>query len=1035
MNYSKVNTLTGWLVFAISMITYLGTVSPTASFWDCGEFILVANELQVGHPPGASFWLLLGRVFALFAPDRESISYMVNLMSVFSSAFTVLFTFWIVTRLGRKAWVGSKVEPDTFHTISLMFAGAVGALALNFSDSFWFNGVEAEVYAMSSFFTALVVWLILKWEARADEPDHLKWILLIAYVMGLSIGVHLLNLLCIPALALVYYFRKYNFSWTGFLTTFGISIFILIFLQYGVIQVTVDLAWWFERLFVGTANAAGRNISGFGMPYNTGGFVFSFLLIGSIIGLVWYSHQKKNVILNVAVLGTLMVYLGFSSYFVILIRSNVNPPIDQNNPEFLGNFAGYVKREQYGDRPLFRGPMYNASPIDYEPSGSKDILKKKGLDRYVDEGEKSRPKYSEKDKVLFPRMHSREHYNNPVFGYKNYVENKGSDGENPDDDKPKVSENLKFMFDYQFNHMYWRYFFWNFGGRENDQQEATVMAFPPSDIPESVKNDPTANHYFYLPFILGILGLIWQYNRNRNDAMIVGLLFLFTGLAIIVYLNQTPSQPRERDYSYVGSFQTFCIWIGLGVLFLIEALQKFLKNATPFVSGGLALIMVPFNLGIQNWKDHSRRGNYIAPDTAYNFLNSCEKNAILFTYGDNDTFPLWYLQEVEGVRTDVRVVNLSYLNTDWYVYQMKNEHFNDSPPLPITLEESLYEGEKNQIMSFRSTTIQLPIDKAAVVKNGVCSAEEAAYLPATLPWKVNAKGNNSYLERKDVVILNLINNVARNGWDRPIYFATTVAPSQFLGLQDYFRQEGLVYRLVPMVPDEATKRQGQGVLNKEVMYDCLANRFRYRGLDDTTTFFDYESRRMVNNLRTNFFRLANDYADGVENLENRNKMYEAMIARMGSTSDSARKIQTTVRANVERIKEYKEKAVEILTICEERTKAVPFEPYNLALLGKTWQGVGMADKGKEYLARCMNQSIDELQYEQKVQKEYSTNREMNLYTLQICFSAFIEAKDLENAQRVAEAFRDYNQDSKYIDYLNQMKSAAPTGPAASGGGQ
>jgi hypothetical protein len=443
------------------------------------------------------------------------------------------------------------------------------------------------------------------------------------------------------------------------------------------------------------------------------------------------------------------------------------------------------------------------------------------------------------------------------------------------------------------------------------------------------------------------------------------------------------------------------------------------------------MILVPFNLGIQNWKDHSRKGNYIAPDTAYNFLNSCEKNAILFTYGDNDTFPLWYLQEVEGVRTDVRVVNLSYLNTDWYVYQMKNEHFNDSPPLPISLEESLYEGEKNQIMSFRSTTINLPIDKTAVVKNGICSAEEAALLPATLPWKINAKGNNSYLERKDVVIVNLINNIARNGWDRPIYFATTVAPSQFLGLQEYFRQEGLVYRLVPMNPTPESQKQGQGVLNKEIMHDCLINRFHYRGLDDTTTFFDYESRRMVNNLRTNFFRLANDYAEGAENLEYRNKMYEAMLAKMSASSDSAQKIRTTMKANEGLKAEYKQKAVEVLQFCEEKTKAVPYEPYNLALLGKTWQIAGEKEKGTEYLARCMNQSIDELAYEQKIQKEYSTNREMNLYTLQICFSAFMEAKDNANAQKVAEAFRDYNQDTKYIDYLNQSRNT-PAAPGAGG---
>jgi len=1029
MNYSKINTLTGWLVFAISMITYLGTVSPTASFWDCGEFILVANELQVGHPPGASFWLLLGRVFAIFAPNTESISYMVNLMSVFSSAFTVLFTFWIITRLGKKAWVEGGRTPDKNQTLVLMLAGITGALALNFSDSFWFNGVEAEVYAMSSFFTAVVVWLMLKWEARADEPDNLKWILLIAYVMGLSIGVHLLNLLCIPALAFIYYFKKYNFSWFGFIATFSISVFILAFVQYGVIQVTVDLAWWFERLFVGTVNASGKNPTGFGLPYHSGGMVFALLLMIALIAIVWYSHKTKNILLNTAGLATLLLYLGFSSYFVIIIRSNVNPPIDQNNPEFLGNFAGYVKREQYGDRPLFRGPMYNAAPIAYESAGTRDILKKQGLRRYVDEGEKSRPKYAEKDKVLFPRMHSSSHYDNPVYGYKNYVENKGSDPASPDDDKPKMSENLKFMFDYQVNHMYWRYFFWNFAGRENDQQEAEVMGFPPSDIPDSIRKDPTASHFFYLPFILGLMGFYWQYNKHRNDALIVGLLFFFTGLAIILYLNQTPSQPRERDYSYVGSFQTFCIWIGLGVLFVYDMLRRFLKNSTSYVAGGLCIILVPMNLGIQNWEAHSRRGNYIAPDTAYNFLNSCEPNAILFTYGDNDTFPLWYLQEVEGVRTDVRVVNLSYLNTDWYIYQMKNEHFNDSPPLPITLDESLYEGEKNQIMPFKSTVIQLPVDKEAIVRNGLMSAEQAATLPPTIAWKINAKGsqNNSYLERKDVVILNLINNIARSGWDRPVYFATTVAPSQFLGLQDFFRQDGLTYRLVPMVPGESARKQGQGVVDKDILFDRLIHKFRYRGLDDSTTFFDYESRRMVNNLRTNFFRLANEFVESSEALEEMNKSYAMRIASLPANNDSARSMQSMLQKNMALIEEYRKKGSEVLDFCETKTSAVPYEAYNLALIGKTWEGLGNKVRASEILTVCMQKSLDELEYDKKVNKYYSPNREMNLYSLQICFTAFMEMQELDNCRKIGEAFKEYNQDSKFLDYLDQMQRAGSPG--------
>jgi hypothetical protein len=1019
MNYFKLNNLMGWVVFTLSLLTYLGTVSPTASFWDCGEFILVANELQVGHPPGASFWLLLGRVFATFAPNVESISYMVNLMSVLSSALSVLFTFWIITMLGKKALVKRGETPDQQQSIVLMLAGMTGALALNFTDSFWFNGVEAEVYAMSSTFTAAVVWLMLKWEENADRPDNFKWILLIAYLMGLSIGVHLLNLLCIPALAIVYYFRKYDFTWTGFLATLGISVGILAFIQYGVIQVTVDLAWGFEKLFVGTISEAGKK-SGFGLPYNSGGVIFSLVLTIILIALIIYSQKRKMLVLNLAALSTLLIYIGFSSYFVILIRSNVNPPIDQNNPEHLSNFAGYVKREQYGDRPLFRGPMYNSSPIAYEPSGSRDILKRKGVERYLDMGDKQRPKYNDRDKVLFPRMHSHDHYNNPAYGYKYYVANKGADPDNPDDDKPSMAENFKFFFDYQINHMYWRYFFWNFGGRENDQQEAEVMGFPNGEIPDSLKKDPTANHFFYLPFLLGLLGFIWQYQKNRHDALIVLFLFLFTGLAIIVYLNQTPSQPRERDYSYAGSFQTFAIWIGLGVLFVFDILKKFLKNATAYVSGALCLLLVPFNMGIQNWKDHSRHGNFIARDTAYNFLNSCAPNAILFTYGDNDTFPLWYLQEVEGVRTDIRVVNLSYLNTDWYIYQMKNEKFNNSDPLPLTMTEEMYEGEKNQLVPFKSTTLNLPVNKQSLIDNKVFTAEEANQLPNTIAWNISAKGNNAYLERKDVVIINLINNIAKDGWKRPVYFATTVAPSQFMGLQDFFRQEGLTYRIVPMKMSEEDKKSGNGKIDKDILYNNLLHNFHYEGLADTTTFFDYESRRMVNNLRTNFFRLANEYVQDIEFLESRNAQYKMMLTRLGDNSDSAKVIKSSLAANMYRIKKYRTQAVEVLDFCDQKTKAVPYEAYNLALVGRSYEGLKEMDKALKYYTASTQMALDELKYDAVLKKEISSNRDMNLYSLQIAFTSYTDLKEWDQARKIAEAFKEYAGDTKFLDYLNQL---------------
>ena len=978
-------------------------MSPVASFWDCGEFILASNELQVGHPPGASLYLLIGRLFAMTAGSNvENIAYMINLMSVLVSAFTVLFIFWTVTLLGRKMLIKGQNEPTLEQMILIMVAGATGALACCFSDSFWFNAVEAEVYAMSSLFTAVVIWLMFKWELRADQPHNLKYLVLIAYIMGLSIGVHLLNLLAIPALAFIYYFRKYKFSWLGVLGTLGVSVVILAFIQYGVIQITMDLAWWFERLFVGTI--AGEKETGFGMPFGSGGIIFFLLLIGVISGLIWYSQKKGMVLLNTVILCIAVVYIGFSSYSIIIIRSVVNPPIDQNDPEHLGNFVGYVKREQYGDRPLFKGPQYNNSPFQYEDKGNA-YMKYEGKTRYTDEGPKQVPEYRESDKVFFPRMYSDQHYTTERFGYMNYVKNKGADEADPLDDKPSSAENIKFLFDYQIKHMYLRYFMWNFAGRENDIPDAEWVAFPDKSIPEDIKKDYPGSYYFFLPLLLGLLGLFWHFQQDRRDAFVVTLLFLFTGLAIIFYLNQTPAQPRERDYSYVGSFQTFCMWIGIGVIALYDMLKKYLKSSAVYVASGLSLLAAPVLMAAQNWHSHDRSQNYISVETAYNFLNSCAKNAILFTFGDNDTFPLWYLQEVEGVRPDIRIVNLSYLNTDWYVFQNKHFKVNDADPLPLSITEDMYMGDKNAIIPFKTTTIDIPVDKAAVIASGLVRAEDTALIQSPLKWLVEAKGGR-YLERKDLVIIDLILSNARSGWKRPIYFATTAASSAFLNLTDFFQQEGLAYRVVPISNQAAGLAQGYtGRIDREIMSDNMLKVWKYKGFDSNEAHIDYDSRRMINNFRTNFYRLSTEYLDYADN-----------VARDSSLTASQRE---------EKIKSSKDKAKEIMDFCIKNLggESVPFEAYNLALTAKVYQRLSDTTKARELFTRAMDKGESALKYIKPRQNDAQTG-EINSYAIRLAMQYGYETKDYVVAERAAKILGEYENNPEYINTINALKQQA-----------
>ncbi len=723
MNYRKLNIILGWSVFVVSAVVYMMTAERTTSFWDCGEYIATAYKLQVGHPPGAPFFQLMGRFFSLFAfGDVSKVALMINYMSALASAFTILFLFWSITYLAKKM---IHKQGDDSLTDSKIFAilgsGAIGALAYTFSDSFWFSAVEGEVYAMSSFFTAIVFWAMLRWEAVADEKHSLRWLIFIAYLMGLSIGVHLLNLLAIPAIALIYYFRKYPVTWKGSVIAIIIGIAILGFIQMGLIPLIPSLAGLFERIFV----------NGFGLPFNTGSIIYFAIVIGAIILGLRYTHRKGRVILNTVILSFTVLMIGYSSFFVLVIRSNANTPIDENNPENAISLLAYLNREQY-NAPMTGSengnPVYTKKYVVYQEKAeaasffdratADAYAKDKGgkvKGRYVITDEKigTEPQYDERFKTAFPRMWSQQRSHHKS-AYQEWAHNNkgervqvGGTAEKPEVTYvPTMGENLSFFFKYQIGHMYIRYFMWNFSGRQNDIQGhgnplhgnwiTGIPAFdkalvgPQDNLPDNLANNKGTNKFFLLPLILGIIGLVFHSSSNYKDSMVVGMLFLMTGLAIVVYLNQYPYQPRERDYSYAASFYAFAIWIGLGVIGILQWLDKNFKNRyIPLALSAVLLLLVPGIMAKEGWDDHDRSTKRLALEVAKNYLEACRKFGVVFTNGDNDTFPLWYAQEVEGVRTDVKVVNLSLFNTDWYVEQSVRKTY-DAPGIPISFSKDEY---------------------------------------------------------------------------------------------------------------------------------------------------------------------------------------------------------------------------------------------------------------------------------------------------------------------------------------------------------
>ena len=1004
--YRLVDNIFGWVAFVIAAFVYCSTIEPTASFWDCPEFITTAYKQEIGHPPGAPFFMLLGNFFTHFASDATQVAKMVNTMSALLSAVCILFLFWTITHLARKLIISDWKEMTTSKLIAIEASGMVGALIYTFSDTFWFSAVEGEVYAFSSAFTAVVFWLILKWEDHADEPHSDRWLVLIAYMTGLSIGVHLLNLLCIPAIVLVYYYKKVpHANLKGSLLALILSFAVVVAVLYGVVPGIITVGGWFELFFVNvlgcpfntgeivyiiclvaaviwgiyeTYNATDKNVKrqniafilGFGMlgiPFY--GYGWSAVICGVIVmAILWFilgykrkqevttgvdettGITKKKIqllplvsarIKNTALLCMLMLMIGYSSYALIVIRSSANPPMDQNSPEDIFTLGSYLSRDQYGDRPLFYGQAYT-SQVALQVEG--DMCKpemKEGAPVYqrkekatADEKDSyfivsHKNKYQYAQNMFFPRMYDAAHaqaYEDWMGGVDGTEVPYDRCGENIMVKVPSQVDNIRFFLSYQCNFMYWRYFMWNFAGRQNDIQGngepehgnwITGFSFiddslygDQSKLPDDLKNNKGHNVFYCMPLILGLIGLFWQawYTRKRKvikngkeveESLPIGIqqfwvvffLFFMTGLAIVIYLNQTPMQPRERDYAYAGSFYAYAIWCGLGVLAIIDLLKEKAKLSGTAISAIVAVItlLVPIQMASQTWDDHDRSNRYTCRDFGQNYLMSLQEkgNPIIFTNGDNDTFPLWYNQEVEGVGTDARVCNLSYLQTDWYIDQMKRPAYN-SPSVPITWPRldfcsgtneyvTVEPGAKQQILEFYkqnpeaakkqfgdepfelknvlkywvrsknpdlhiipTDTLYVTIDKEAVKKSGMMMASD------TIPDKmVISLAGKTALYKGDLMMLEMI---AQCNWVRPIYVALTVGEDNYMNLGDNFVQEGLVNRITPFT----TNKPGAKNFDTEKAYHNIMTRFKFGNLkqkglyiDETTMRMCYTHRRLL----------------------------------------------------------------------------------------------------------------------------------------------------------------------------------------------
>ena len=897
-NFSKWNTIIGWATFAIALITYTLTLEPTVSYWDCGEYISTAVKLEVGHPPGAPLFQMLGAFFAMFTTDVMEIAKMVNFMSALASAFTILFMFWTITALGKKL-IQKSHDLSTSSYIAILGSGVVGALTYTFSDSFWFSAVEGEVYAMSSFLMALLFWLGLRWEAEMDKPQGNKWLLLISFVVGLSFGVHILSLLVIPSIVFLYIYKKYdNLNLKQFIIANLAAILVLVFVFKMLFPYTLKYFSVLELFFVNSL----------GLPFNSGSIIAGILLVALFFFGIKYTHKKQFVEANTIILSVLFIMIGFSSWLMLPIRANANTTINENNPSSARELLAYYDREQYGDANVFYDTYYslvynreqdrNTPSKDDKPKYEKD--EKTGEYIIVNNYKDALPNWSSKHKGFIPRMVSTD---------ANVIKNYKAIAGIPQNSKrrPTFIENLTFMADFQFGYMYGRYFMWNFVGRQNDEQGQLdihngnwlsgitfideMRLGPQSNLPSDVKNNKGRNTYYFLPLILGIIGLLFHLKKDKNDFYVLFLFFAFTGLAIIFYTNPKPFEPRERDYAIVGSFYIFAIWVGFGVLAIFEKLKNYAnQNTVAIAVSVISLLAVPTLMASENWNDHDRSNRYTSHLNAKAYLDSCDPNAILFTIGDNDTFPLWYLQEVENHRTDMKLINTSLFATDWYIDQMKRKTY-EADPIPSQLThdkykwgtldvayyfEELFPQLKDSVVDIKyfmkwiesdsprtqydldddginekvlpTNKIRIPVNKEAVLRNGIVAQKDSALIVDYID--INFGSN---LTKNRILMLDIL---ANNNWEKPIYFTGGAqADEEYIWLKDYLQLDGMSFKLVPIYTPNKSNFFEMGRINTDVMYENVMN-WDWRNITDDNIYLDPETRKNSVTYRNNMERLA-----------------------------------------------------------------------------------------------------------------------------------------------------------------------------------
>ena len=867
LNYKQINNLTGWVIFAISTLVYILTVEQTASFWDPGEFIAVSYKLQVPHPPGAPFMLLVYRMFGFLAMgDPLEVAYWMNIGSALFSGFTILFLFWSITLFGKRMFSITEGQESKDQTIALMGAGIVGSLIYAFSDSFWFSAVEAEVYAMSSFFTAIVIWAFLKWDVITDPKEENRWMVFIAYLVGLSIGVHLLNLVTLPALALIYYFKKYpNPTLKGAIYAMFLGGVALIIINNLIIPGLPSIAGSMEIFMVNSL----------GLPFGSGIVVFAILFIGALVVGFRYSIQKQLVLLNTILLSLTFILIGYASYTLIIIRSNQDPIINENAPKDIISYVSYLKREQYGYRPLLHGQYFTAQLTDQE-EGAPVYMK--GKEKYEVVDYELKNTYDPEKTTILPRIYSTQESHKRIYRPKLGLK---------EGQEPTFGDNLYFMFSHQLGHMYWRYFLWNFSGRESDFTDANWIGFANAftdKYPDYITENKGHNNYYMLPLILGLIGFFFQAKKDPKYFYVNLMLFLMMGVVLVLYLNSPPIEPRERDYIYVGSFYAFAIWAGLGALALAHSLSKYTKNlATGGIIATILTLPIAGLMASENWNDHDRTGRYFSVDSARNFLASCAPNAILFTGGDNDTFPLWYVQEVEGFRTDVRVIVLSYFDTDWYVEQMTKQA-DQSAPLPFSLTKERYQkgtndvlyliekeglnaisareylkllnagsdvlkvktGGKSVVNMVPSRNLILEVDSSFMANDEIVPPKfKDLFVPQ---MNLQLKGN--YVTKGTMMLLDLI---VSNNWERPIYFNNTSLSTIGLNISEHVVMEGMAYRLLPVQKPEYVRDE---LVNTDLAMKNYMENFSFRGMNDPNAYLDEEYRRFASNHRSSLNSIA-----------------------------------------------------------------------------------------------------------------------------------------------------------------------------------